>query len=402
MNKELLKKIMNDAQHQKVLARITELMDAEDTEEVSNELHILALLASEYEELHYKIEAPDPVDAILFRMDQMGLKPKDMVQYLGSKSKVSEILNHKRPLTINMIRNLNKGLGIPADILLGEENRVLPEEIEGIDGLKPLIKEMLDKKYISFKGTLNEAKERAEELIRDFLSGITLQELDPMLCRQNTRMKTKVDKYAMIVWQRQVLHLAEKNEIDTEFSKENLSDSFFDGLKKLSILKNGPALAIEYLAKHGVNLVINENFSKTYLDGAAMQFKGEKPIIALTLRHDRIDNFWFSLFHELAHIALHFTDDKNLFLDDLDIHGATIDEMEKEADKFARDKLITPEIWAEIKNSKEPHKITEIAKKLQLHHAIIMGRIRFEEDNYKLFSSIVNKCKVREHFHGDL
>jgi len=93
-------------------------MDADLGSIQEEELELLALLVEKYEEEHFPIDPPDPVEAILFRMDQEGLTAKDMIKYLGSQSKVSEVLNHKRPLSLAMIRNLHAGLGIPLEVLV--------------------------------------------------------------------------------------------------------------------------------------------------------------------------------------------------------------------------------------------------------------------------------------------
>ncbi|MBN2789228.1 MAG: hypothetical protein JXR69_03485, partial [Candidatus Delongbacteria bacterium] len=79
---------------------------------------LLALLIKDYEDVHYKIDLPDPVEAIKFRMEQMGLKNKDLIEIIGSKSKVSEVLNKKINLSLNMIKKLHSILGIPAEVLI--------------------------------------------------------------------------------------------------------------------------------------------------------------------------------------------------------------------------------------------------------------------------------------------
>ena len=101
-----------------MLARIETLMDAQPGSAEEDELELLALLVEKYEAEHYPIDPPDPVEAIKFRMDQEALTAKDMIQFLGSQSKVSEVLNYKRPLSLTMIRKLQTGLGIPAEVLL--------------------------------------------------------------------------------------------------------------------------------------------------------------------------------------------------------------------------------------------------------------------------------------------
>ncbi|MEA1918042.1 MAG: helix-turn-helix domain-containing protein [Campylobacterota bacterium] len=99
------------------LSQIESLMDAKPNTLQMDELEVLTTLVEAYEEQHYKIESPDPIEAIKFRMEQEGLKQKDLITIVGSKSRVSEILNKKRKLTIEMIRNLHKQLHIPIESL---------------------------------------------------------------------------------------------------------------------------------------------------------------------------------------------------------------------------------------------------------------------------------------------
>ena len=112
--------IKREAQYEATLARIETIFDAEPGTAEGDELDLLTLLVEKYEEVAYPIGLPDPVGAIRFRMDQQGLKPKDLVPYIGNKSKVSEVLSGQRPLSISMIRKLVAGLEIPAEVLLQE------------------------------------------------------------------------------------------------------------------------------------------------------------------------------------------------------------------------------------------------------------------------------------------
>jgi len=112
-----IKPIKNELDYSNTLNKIENLMDAKPNTVQMDELEVLTILVEAYEGQHYKIEAPDPVEAIKFRMEQEGLKQKDLVAIVGSKSRVSEILNKKRKLTIEMIRNLHKQLHIPIESL---------------------------------------------------------------------------------------------------------------------------------------------------------------------------------------------------------------------------------------------------------------------------------------------
>ncbi len=113
------KVIKTEADYDEALSRIEELMEMEETSEVVDELELLATLVELYEAEVYPIPPPDPIDALRFRMEQQGLKQKDLVPFMGSKSKVSEVLAGKRMLSLNMIRKLHEGLGMPLEVLLG-------------------------------------------------------------------------------------------------------------------------------------------------------------------------------------------------------------------------------------------------------------------------------------------
>lgn len=116
----IYKVIKTESEYEEALSRIDKLMDAGlDTPE-GDELELVVALVDLYEKKAYPIDLPDSIEAIKFRMDQMGLKQKDLIPFIGSRSKVSEVLSRQRPLSISMIRKLHEGLGIPTDVLLKE------------------------------------------------------------------------------------------------------------------------------------------------------------------------------------------------------------------------------------------------------------------------------------------
>lgn len=115
-----IRPIKSESDYRDALARIEELLDAEPDSEAGAELDVLATLVDAYESNHFPIDAPDPVEAILFRMEQLELSRKDLEKFLGSRSRVSEVLNRKRELSITQIRKLHSGLNIPYENLLGK------------------------------------------------------------------------------------------------------------------------------------------------------------------------------------------------------------------------------------------------------------------------------------------
>jgi HTH-type transcriptional regulator/antitoxin HigA len=113
-----LKVIKTEKEYQVALNRLEEIFDSKNGSKTADELEILSLLIEKYENEKDPIDLPDPIEAIKFRMEQLGYKQKDLAQSIGLKSRVSEILNRKRKLTLDMIRKLHETLGIPTDVLL--------------------------------------------------------------------------------------------------------------------------------------------------------------------------------------------------------------------------------------------------------------------------------------------
>jgi len=115
-----IKVIKTEEDYNNALKRLEEIFDAPVNSLEGDEAELLTVLIEKYEEEHYPIEAPDPIEAIRFRMEQMNMKKKDLAEVLGYKSRVSEILSRKRKLSLKMIRQLHKKLRIPYDSLLTE------------------------------------------------------------------------------------------------------------------------------------------------------------------------------------------------------------------------------------------------------------------------------------------
>lgn len=113
-----IKPIRTVADYRHALGLIDEIVLMDAAERDHDTLDVLAVLVHQYEEEHYPVDPPDPIDAILFRLDQQGLTRADLARFLGSRARVSEVLSRKRPLSVAMMRSLHQELGVPADILL--------------------------------------------------------------------------------------------------------------------------------------------------------------------------------------------------------------------------------------------------------------------------------------------
>jgi HTH-type transcriptional regulator/antitoxin HigA len=110
--------IRNEKDYQQALDRLEDIFDAKKGTDEGDELEILSILIDRYENENFPIGMPDPIEAIKFRMEQMGMKQKDLAEVVGFKSRVSEILSKKRKLTLDMIRKLNTTLHIPTEVLV--------------------------------------------------------------------------------------------------------------------------------------------------------------------------------------------------------------------------------------------------------------------------------------------
>ncbi len=393
--------IKNIDDYEKALARIDVIFDSKPGTTEYDELELLTTLVELYEEKQFPIDFPDPIEAIKFRMEQLGLFQKDMTPYLGSKSKVSEILNGKRTLTLAMMRALNIELGIPAEVLLREPDGKFPTSYENVVWSSFPVIEMAKRGWLP---KVDNLKEKSEELIRSLITDIGGLEMIPAsYFRQGGRGRynPKMEKYSLVAWCLQVLSISKKGKLSTDFNKESLNLNSLREIVKLSYFDNGPLLAKEYLEKQGIHMIILPHLPKTYLDGAAFLLPDDTPVVALTLRYDRIDNFWFCLLHELAHVSLHLSNSERFIVDDFDIRISEIDDnkIETEADDLASEALISKQIWD--KNPVEGNNISSIyklASDLKIHPAIIAGRIRFAANNYKLLSKHVGNKQIRKHF----
>lgn len=400
----MIKPIRTEADYEAALARIDVLMDAEPDTPEGEELDVLTDLVEHYEEKHVPMGLPSATAAIAFRMEQAGLTQRDLVPFIGSRAKVSEVLSGKRPLTMPMARALHEHLGIPAEVLLQEPGATLAEPLAGIDWRRFPVKAMAKLGWIPIARNL---EARAEEFVGDLIRRAGGPEVaGAALYRKNdhARANAKMDPYALKAWCWKVL--AEANEARPPVSYEpgTITLDFLRQLTRLSWSEEGPRLAKEFLAKHGIPLVVVPHLPKTYLDGAALKLGDGTPVIGLTLRYDRIDNFWFCLLHELAHVGRHMDNDGDVaFVDDLtlrDMEGGRQDPKETQADEWAEEALVPHAIWeaSEARWNPTPMAVVNLSKTLQVHPAIVAGRIRHEQKNYRLLSHFVGTGEVRRQF----
>jgi HTH-type transcriptional regulator/antitoxin HigA len=395
--------IKTEEDYKLALKRIEALMDAQAGSPEADELELLSTLVEMYEERHFPMDRPDPVDAVKFRMEQLGLRPRDLIPFLGSRSKVSEVLNRKKPLSLTMMRNLHKGLGIPAEVLLQGQEAKFPDDVPGADCSKFPLEEMAKRGWIP---KIRGLRDKCEELLRGFIARAGgFESVAGAFFRgtRSVRLNAKADRYAIAAWCLRVIELGQAIPLKGVYLKGSLTPAFLREITRLSYFENGPLLAREYLEKSGIGMIVLSRLPKTYLDGAALLLPGGSPVVGLTLRYDRLDHFWFCLVHELAHIAKHLTTEERIIVDDLDLwkHEAHAGNgIEKEADDLAMESMIPRKYWEQIRSWNIPTTadVVALSEKLRIHPSIVAGRVRFERRNYKLLSKLVGHGKVRELF----
>jgi HTH-type transcriptional regulator/antitoxin HigA len=390
--------LKSEAEYEAALAHVETLMDAEPGSPEEEELEVFALLIEDYEHEHYPIELPDPIEAIKFRMEQQGLLQKDMVPFLGSQSKVSEVLNRKRPLSLTMIRALHEGMGIPAEVLLQEPDKEISEH--RYDPQDYPFSEMFKRGYFDpFPGSLRQAKLQAEALLVEFFSIFRNTMPEPIYCKRTDR---EPDVNALIAWQAQALRIAAEQDI-LDYNPAVIDEEALRTLVRQSYFSTGPQNARELLNRWGIHMVILRHLPKTYLDGASFVTPWGNPVVGLTLRYDRLDNFWFTLLHELAHIRLHLDRGDLAFFDETQhIRAEPEDPREHEAHTFAQEMLISADVWnreLEPLLPNPPERVVRVvAEELRISPAIVAGRVRWETGDYSQLGSLIGTRKVREQF----
>lgn len=397
-----IRPVKTEEDYDAALARIEELWAAVPETPEGNELEVLLTLVSVYEDENHPVPPPSPIEAIKFVMEQKGLKQTELVEYIGSRPRVSEILNGKRNLTLSMIRALHKGLRIPAEILITDSSS-LPKGGEAIDWNCFPVREIVKKGWVSSDF---DYKTQPEEIMRDLMAQAGFADdypQDTAACfRQGSYRGANSNSQAIFAWLLAARASANKLKCDVVFKRDEIDESFISKVAHLSVLKDAPLFAREFLLSKGIKLVVVEHLNKTHIDGALMIDSEGTPIVTLSLRYDRLDNFWFTLAHELAHLVLGhvYKTDGMCIVDDLESVSSSTDKVEKDASRVATKALIPSELWknhparltAEIKD------VRTLARKADIHHSIVAGRIRFERGDYSLLARYVGQGQVRKLF----
>ena len=240
-------------------------------------------------------------------MEENGFTPRDLEPYIGSRARVSSVMV-KRQLSIDMIRSLHEGLGIPYEALISERRQ--PSDGNSVSA--PVVARM---------NSLGFALDQSE--VPAFIS-LAMPNSGPLALLRKTRTQRaalKTDQSALLLWQAAVVQRRTKTPAPY---KPQAFGAEVRQIARLSVKSDGPVRAVRKLTELGVSVVILPPLPGTFLDGAVMSDPNGQPIIGLTLRNDRTDGFWFTLLHECAHVALHFAalvKGDMVFIDDMEIRS---------------------------------------------------------------------------------
>lgn len=339
-------------------------------------------------------------------IDSREIKQKDFAHNLGMSSSIlNEIIKGKRSITADFAVILEAALGIPADFWtrfqsqydidlarVKEKNAIKIELIKELSSLQEYVPINFLTKLgylpIDLKGQINKIKEIYQaSSIQDIVEMVASQ---PKLAFYRKSSKLQIIDSNVLAWSKLAEYEASKM-TTCEFKKGDINNLKAD----LQIIfyenKNVREKTKAKLEQYGIKLIFIEKVEKAPIDGFSF-WSNNNPAIALTLRHKRIDNFAFTIFHELGHIELHLQEGKKIQFLDLDKQSK--DEYENEADNYAQLSLISKDRWNELLMKFTP--LTDQNMRLfgEMHTvnpAIILGRACYEMKRYNIKSSIDNK-----------
>lgn len=335
------------------------------------------------------------------------IKQKDLAELLGVKASfLNEIIKGKRPITADLAILLEKTLEIPADYWMKFQSqyeidcaRIKDKNINKIKLIElwNIIKEYVPVNYFKKQGYLTENLEENINKIKLIYAITTIDGLVNIFATKKFAFykkseKLKIDDKNMIAWNSLAEYEAKNQSINT-FNFDNI-DSLTQSLNYIFFENNNTLFKVKkVLNQYGIKFSAIEKLEKTPVDGYSF-WSENNPAIAVTLRHSRIDNFAFTIMHEIGHIALHLKNNKEQKF--LDLTNQEVNHYEIEANDFAQKKLISEKCWDDIIQNYIPlddNEIEEISKKYNIHPAIILGRACYEMNYYALNTTIDKKLK---------
>ena len=329
-----------------------------------------------------------------------GYSQKDLAWRLGVKEQQVQRWEAERYGQISL-KNYNRvaallGVRLTADMPDQPAFRGLDKVIDGVS--KSEIKKIL--KHGRENGWFAEDFTEAE--LRRYIAENRIDFGSPGLLRTGLNVVDHTEDVMLHAWRARVTARAREAFASVEDVHEPLELKWMPGLVRLSNDTRGPLRAVEVLADRGIVLIVEPQVPGLKIDGAAFIVDG-RPVIGMTVRTDTVDNFWFTLMHELAHVTLHFSTGLAVGFYDQTDQEASVDEQEEEANRFASNLLIPEERWrrSTARIAKSATVIERFANELGIHPAIVFGRIRKERGEWSLFANKIGRNTVRKLFVGE-
>jgi len=347
----------------------------------------------------------DPGLVLIVARITRGYSQKELARLLGLKEQQIQRYesDRYRSISISNYRRIAQVLGVRWEMKLSDKpdrwfgsGWKLATEIRA-DDVKKVVKHA--KQYHWFDDDSPElAGEESYNYLQRYISDQLLNYGSPTLLRTGLNVDDMSNDLLLVAWRARVTRVAETIAASQKQKYSLLDIVWLRDLVRLSQLEDGPARVTKFLLSHGIILVVEPHIPGLKLDGAAF-LMGETPVIGMTIRRDTLDNFWFTLLHELAHVVLHYQTGLRLgFFDD--VEKSDIDEIEQEANAFASDVLIPPERWirSPARITKSAAVIEKFAKEANVHPAVVFGRIQKERGDYSIFSDRTGRGLVRKFF----
>ena len=408
---ENLRRALRDFNLKEVVERVgSEILAKAEMNALNSEIQSLANQVKEYELLRaggsiaWETSQLCELPTILIRARiAQGMSQRDLAARVGLKEQQIQRYEADKYASASLRRLNEIAEALELNISEIAELTSRPLKIKtireaGVDWNKFPVKEMYKRQWFEgFSGTLDEALEEADRLVADFVTSVISRPTMAML-RTQVRYGSVIDRYALLAWECRILSLAGKARPKRRYKDGSIDARWTSELAKESGKEQGPLRARDKLAEVGIALVVEPHLENTHLDGAAL-LHDSGPVIGLTLRYDRLDNFWFVIFHELFHIIQHLRKSKlESIFDDLDAPSAG--GLEDEANSLAGEALIPKVEWdrALARYVRSIESVELLAKKLNIAPAIVAGRIRHEAKNYIILNDLVGQGEVRKYF----
>jgi HTH-type transcriptional regulator/antitoxin HigA len=329
-----------------------------------------------------------------------GYSQKELAWRLGVKEQQVQRWEAERYGQISL-KNYNRvaallGVRLIADMPDQPEFRGLDKVIDGVS--KAEIRKIL--KHGRENGWF--AEDFTEDHLRRYIAENRIDFGSPGLLRTGLNVVDHSEDVMLHAWRARVTARAREAFQQVEDVHEPLELKWMPELVRLSREPDGPLRARKMLADRGIVLVVESQVPGLKIDGAAF-IVDSRPVIGMTVRTDTVDNFWYTLMHELAHVTLHYSTGLAVGFYDQTDQETSVDEQEEEANRFASNLLIPEERWrrSTARIAKSAPVIERFANELGIHPAIVFGRIRKERGDWALFANKIGRNTVRKLFCGD-